>query len=180
VPTVPDLPSAAKPVDAPVVEVKTIRSNSGHPKAIATKKALAPTAPVKEAGGKVIAGLLFPLEERPQVSYKSGGRNFGANRAGGRKHAGIDLYAPVGTPVRAMADGKVLQVYQFYLGTWVIEVDHGSFIARYGEVKQTNIRVKVNEEVTRGQVLGQVGKLQGLKASMLHLEMYSSTKSPKD
>ena len=171
-------PAAAKPAEAPVVEVETTRSQSGHPKAIAVKKP-PPPPPVKQAGSKVISGLLFPLEQRPPVSYKGGGRQFGANRSKGRKHAGIDLYAPVGTPVRAMADGKVVQVYAFYLGTWVIEVDHGDFIARYGEVKPTGLKVKGNQEVKRGQLLGQVGKLQGLKSSMLHLEMYSSNKSPK-
>lgn len=47
-------------------------------------------------------------------------------------------------------------------------------------MKPTGLKVKGNQEVKRGQLLGQVGKLQGLKSSMLHLEMYSSNKSPKD
>jgi len=78
-----------------------------------------------------------------------------------------------------MADGKVVQVYAFYLGTFVIEVDHGSFIVRYGEVKPTGLKVKANQDVKRGQLLGEVGKLKGLNFSMLHLEMYSSNKSPR-
>lgn len=171
-------PAPGKPADALAVNVEMTRSASGHPKAVAIKKPPATPPPVPESGGKVITGLLFPLEERPKVSYKNGGRNFGANRPNGRKHAGIDLYAPVGTPVRAMADGKVLRIYQFYLGTYVIEIDHGTFIARYGEVKRTNILVHPEQQVKRGQFLGQVGKLKGLDFSMLHLEMFSSTKNP--
>jgi LysM repeat protein len=135
-------------------------------------------APKKTADGKTIEGLLFPLHKRPKESYTVSPRKFGSNRKGGRKHGGIDLYAPKGTIVRAMAAGKVIQVYPFYLGTWVIEVDHGTFIARYGEVSKSNIMVKATHEVKRGQTLGHVGQLQGLNFTMLHLEMYGTNESP--
>jgi murein DD-endopeptidase MepM/ murein hydrolase activator NlpD len=173
--------AAKKPQSAkspPVVEIEKTRSANGHPKAVAkptpARRVNTNTMPMQ----KTIPGLLFPLEKRPTQSYKDGARFFGAGRSGGRKHGGIDLYAPVGTPVRAMADGKVIQVYPFYLGTWVVEVDHGTFIARYGEVSAKNIKVKKHDQITRGEQLGIVGLLQGLSFSMLHLEMYATTESP--
>lgn len=174
-------PTPKKP-PAPVVKAKAeqTRSESGHPKAVA-KKAPPPLPPKPPATKvqKTIAGLLFPLEKKPKESYHDGARRFGSNRSKGtRKHAGIDLYAPVGTLVRAMADGVVLQVYEFYAKTFVIEIDHGTFIARYGEVSPKGILVDARDEVTRGQALAKVGQLAGLNMSMLHLEMYGSTESP--
>lgn len=78
-------------------------------------------------------------------------RRFGSNRSHGhRKRAGVDLYAKVGTPIRAMADGTVLHVGGFYGGTYAIEVDHGTFIARYGEVGSTSTLVNTGDEVKRG------------------------------
>ena len=84
----------------------------------------------------------------------------------------------MGAPVRAMADGVVLRVYGFYAGTWAVEVDHGDFIARYGEVGKDGILVSKADKVLRGQQIGEVGKLIGLNVSMLHLEMYGTTESP--
>ena len=50
----------------------------------------------------------FPLDVKvPAYDVTSGQRQFGWNR-GGRLHAGCDLYAPLGTLVRAIADGEVV------------------------------------------------------------------------
>ena len=162
------------------IEVVKVRSISGSPKAIAVKRQDCPPALEIHASAfqRTLSGMLFPLPQRPSESYKSGARRFGSKRARGRRHAGIDLYAPVGTPVRALADGKVLQVYLFYLGTMAIEVDHGSFIARYGELQGGSVQVRIDSRIDRGQKLGEVGKLKGLDFSMLHLEFYGTAESP--
>lgn len=131
---------------------------------------------------KIFPGLLYPLSVRASANYHEGARRFGSSR-GGRRHAGIDLYAPAGTIVRAMADGKVIQVYPFYCETYAIEVDHGNFIARYGEVdkRKSNIFVSAGDDVKRGDKIGVVGRLVGITvpSNMLHLEIYSSTNNPK-
>lgn len=138
--------------------------------------------PVTKGGGtesskKVIPGLLYPLEKKATADYHEGARRFGASRSG-RRHAGIDLYADAGTVVRSMADGLVLRVSKFYCETWVVEVDHGTFIARYGEIdkNRNNIFVEAGDKIRRGDKIGVVGKLVGIKVSsnMLHLEMYST------
>jgi len=123
------------------------------------------------------------LPIKATADYHTGARRFGSTRSGGtRKHAGIDLYAPTGTLVRAMMDGVVLIVRDFYCQTFQIVVDHGSFIARYGEVDPTpkNIFVKAGQHVKRGDLLGKVGHLVGIKvpSDMLHLELYETTESP--
>lgn len=143
-------------------------------------------SPVAE--GKALQdALLFPLPFKSEQSYHTGARRFKSSR-GKRRHAGCDLYAPVGTEVRAMADGKVLNCYLFYWKTYAIEVDHGSFIVRYGEVAPLSKNERdalIGKQVKRGELLGKVGQLiqpsgKKYKDTMLHLEMYGSTQSPKE
>lgn len=61
-----------------------------------------------------------------------------------------------------MADGKVLNCYPFYWKTDAIEVDHGTFIARYGEVapmSKSERDALIGKEVKRGELLAKVGQL---------------------
>ena len=88
------------------------------------------------------------------------------------------MYAPTGTEVRAMADGVVRYVGYFYENTDHIEVVHDKHIIRYGEVLLGKSLVKAGDPVSRGQVIGYVGKLSiKVPSMMLHLEMYSN---PRD
>lgn len=135
--------------------------------------------PINDAPISVIAksssAYQFPLKSRPMQSYKEGMRRFGSNRKGGRRHAGCDLYAPVGTPIYAMDDGEVLRdVYAFYLGTYALEVKHTNFIARYGEISRVAGGLKKGSKIEKGQLIGYVGELRGLNMSMLHLELYKN------
>lgn len=142
-----------------------------------------------DPGGKSIAKLsqkidssqkaIFPLRTRPAESYKTGMRAFGANRSSGkRKHAGVDLYAAKGTPIRAIKDGKVLQSYKFYLGTYALEVNHGDLLVRYCEISHAAPGIAPGVVVKRGQIIAYVGEMvfkDGTKMSMLHLEAYKGT-----
>lgn len=115
--------------------------------------------------------------KNPTADYKTCPRAFGCRREQGRrKHAGVDLYAPVGTPVLATEDCHVVRdLYSFYLGTYAIEVKTASGqIIRYGEIQaNTPRKLKIGDKISEGEVIGFVGKLQGLSFSMLHFEMYS-------
>lgn len=124
---------------------------------------------------------LFPLKRRPTSSYKppnDGGRRFGAPRHGGRLHAACDLLQPPETEVRAMEDGIIVRApYIFADSTIALEVNHGAFVARYGELSRTAPGlIAAGVRVTRGQVIGFVGRLDS-GASMLHFEMYSGTQT---
>lgn len=149
------------------------------------KKTVAP--PPARKGQVLREGLLFPVPHRSQLTYHTAERRFGSARGKGRKHGGCDLYAPVGTPVRAMADGKVVRAYPFYWKTWAIEVDHGDFIARYGEVAPLGpkaAKALEGKQVSRGEQIGEIGQLiqpsgKKYKHTMLHLELYSTSRSPK-
>ena len=135
------------------------------------------TTEKKTISGK---GLKFPLKSRPVQSYHSGARKYGSPRSGGKKkdrlHGGCDLYAPVGTEVYSVADGKVWRVREFYLGTWEITVNHGHFMVRYGELKKNaGPGIFEGASVKKGALLGYVGKLEGLNLSMVHFELYGGT-----
>jgi murein DD-endopeptidase MepM/ murein hydrolase activator NlpD len=89
----------------------------------------------------------FPLPFMP-AGYKTGGRKFGADRPNGRRHAGSDLTAPLGTPIFAVADGLVLDPPRdFYHGTWAFSVNHGGYVVRYCEISSHH-RKSVQGSVT--------------------------------
>lgn len=124
---------------------------------------------------------VFPLPARPTLSYKTGGRRFGAQRDG-RTHAACDLIAAAGTAVRAVEDGTVIRgPYKFLqsgaqtthpLWTYALEVRHSHFIVRYGEIAHDLADgVVLGGTVAEGQVLATVGAQVG--AAMLHFEMYN-------
>ena len=101
-------------------------------------------------------------------------------RAGGaRLHAGCDLYFPKGTPIHAIADGVVTRgPYPFYCGTFALEIDHGLFIARYGEI-QSKTEAIAGAKVKAGQKIASVGHLVGIHvpSDMLHFELYDKSLS---
>ncbi|MFL4214760.1 peptidoglycan-binding protein [Enterobacter mori] len=117
-------------------------------------------------------GFCFPFTELPVLSWANGGRQFGASRTGGRKHAGCDLKFPAGTPIHAVADGVLLQKpYPFYSGTYAVEIRHGDIILRYGEIAPGSYTG--GPTVKKGQIIAKVGLLKS-GSSMLHLEVYTN------
>ena len=132
----------------------------------------------------------YPMGSLPKRSwmFDTGMRAFGASRSGGaRRHAGADCYDDDGAPVYAVAPGVVLGVNGYYMKTGVVTVDHGPFIARYGEVEKRYL-VRAGERVTKGQLIGRVGVLRyekgrrkgqrlGVPSMMCHFEMYDKTAS---
>lgn len=119
----------------------------------------------------------FPFTKVPQLDWTHDIRRFGARRSGGaRAHAACDLYFPVGTTIHAITSGTVRDdPREFYQGTDALEIDHGSFIARYGEIKKGSSTLRKGDRVSPGQPIAQVGKLNKITNSMLHLELYDKT-----
>jgi peptidoglycan hydrolase-like protein with peptidoglycan-binding domain len=127
------------------------------------------------AGG----GHFFPMSRVRSISWINSMGAFGALRGGGRRHAACDIYAPSGTWIHAIAKGRVIQgPYYFYNSTYALEIDHGSFIARYGEI-QSKALVHAGDRVRAGQKIARVGHLTGITvpSDMLHLELYKGTAS---
>jgi murein DD-endopeptidase MepM/ murein hydrolase activator NlpD len=123
---------------------------------------------------------LFPFPTRPAADWIRSPRAFASNRNNGlRAHAGCDLYFAKGTLIHAIGDGTVIRgPYPFYCQTFALEVDHGDFLARYGEI-QAKTTVKQGDKVRAGQQIAMVGHLVGIQvpSDMLHFELYDKSVS---
>lgn len=134
--------------------------------------------PGENAGPAGTGEFFFPFASIPSVGWTGSPRGYAASRDhGARAHAGCDLYFPKGTVIHAITGGTVLRGPEpFYAGTFALEIDHGTFIARYGEIQQTTL-VRKGDRVTPGQPIAKVGHLIGIDvpSDMLHLELYDKS-----
>src|ERR1019366_1146261 len=105
--------------------------------------------------------------------------------ARGRLHAGNDFYAPIGTPLQAQADGKVVhEVANTGVGNYghtvVIQYNNG-YTVQYSHLKPGSASVKVGDTVKMGQLFAKTGASgtkagqgesgEGVTPPHLHLEM---------
>ena len=123
-----------------------------------------------------------------------------------RHHCGIDIYAPKGSSVVSIEDGKVIDIGIFtspeIISYWnityyIMILNNNGFICKYAELENT--LVNVSDVVKSGQTIAQVGSvldlnkitpespayIQRLKKnnhqSMLHFELYNGWPNmPKD
>ena len=85
-------------------------------------------------------------------------------------HEGIDISAPAGTPIVAAAKGRITRSGWVVGYGLTIEIDHGfGFTTLYGHASE--LIAQVDDEVTRGQVIAQVGSSGTATAPNLHYEV---------
>lgn len=100
-----------------------------------------------------------------------GGGAFGSRRSGGRTHNGIDLAAPLGTPVLAARSG-LARVGRRHTGMGLyLELAHpdGSLTV-YGHLGRR--LVPDGQWVWRGQPIGTVGKTGNARARAIHPHLH--------
>jgi murein DD-endopeptidase MepM/ murein hydrolase activator NlpD len=87
-----------------------------------------------------------------------------------RKHAGVDIAAPAGTPITAPAAGRVSFSGKKFGYGYVVEVDHGNgVVTRYAHCR--SLMVRVGDEVAAGAVIATVGRSGLATAPHLHYEI---------
>ncbi|MEJ8433287.1 M23 family metallopeptidase [Xanthomonas oryzae] len=124
----------------------------------------APTADAAAPG----SGLLIPVQG---VGANQLQDTFTDARSEGRVHDAIDILAPTGTPVLAVADGTVeklftsdrggLTVYQFEPG--------GTYCYYYAHLEHYADGLAEKQAIKRGQVIGYVGSTGNANPAVPHL-----------
>ncbi len=103
------------------------------------------------------------------------------------RHWGVDMAAPLGTPIRAPADGLVRISDDYYLDGGFTLIDHGQGVST-AYLHQSARLVRAGEHVVRGQVIGRIGATGRATGPHLHwamtwfqvrLDPSRSTRTPK-
>ena len=91
----------------------------------------------------------------------------------GRLHAGVDLAANEGTPIRASKGGTVAErVFDAGGYGWLLRVAHGDgWETRYAHCREIDKRLVVGKKVRRGQKVAEVGNTGRSFGPHLHFEV---------
>jgi murein DD-endopeptidase MepM/ murein hydrolase activator NlpD len=92
-------------------------------------------------------------------------------------HDGVDLVAPIGTPIYAASDGIVAGAGpNGGYGNW-IRIDHpGKLSTVYGHLSEFAPGIEAGVLVSRGELIGFVGNTGRSTGAHLHFEIVSSGK----
>lgn len=85
-------------------------------------------------------------------------------------HAGFDITNADGTPIQATADGEVVQA------GWMDRYGYGVVVRHTGRLEtlyahMSKVRVKEGQKVTRGDILGDMGRTGNATGTHLHYEV---------
>ncbi|NJC26613.1 peptidoglycan DD-metalloendopeptidase family protein [Neolewinella antarctica] len=113
------------------------------------------------------AALLFPVAGKDQRAIKS---FWGDSRAGGKRaHKGNDIFAPKGTPLLAVADGRIRKVANGGLGGKTIWLYDRKRNQSYYYAHLDSQYVRRAQNVRRGDTLGTVGNTGNARTTPPHL-----------
>lgn len=175
---IPYKPSNSQPAAPP--------PSSSYPRPTGPVAAM-PTTPPASTARPIIESSAAPTEAeiiasgRGKFGWPLRGEiisDFGA-KGTGQRNDGLDIRAPLGTPVVASADGEVAyagnQVPAF--GNLVLIKHADGWVTAYAHLNSTS--VKMRQTVSKGDQLGTVGATGGATEPKLHFEMRFAP-TPKD
>ena len=145
------------------------------PKAVAEPKASEPKgrplfASLGNSGATSVGGILPPIKGAPVTSLF--GMRFHPILHILRLHAGIDFGAPVGSPVRAAAEGKV-EIAEPVSGFGNhVRIQHAGFETSYSHLSEIPKSIKPGVEVKEGDIIALSGNTGLSTGPHLHFEYY--------
>lgn len=121
---------------------------------------------------------MYPFPRDTEVSQKFGANATQYNLSG--KHTGEDAAVPVGTPIHAAGDGRIVAAGYFpdYNNEWLygpmggltIVEDCGPTEPTFGWAHCSKSFVKVGDWVTKGQIIGESGESGAATGPHCHIE----------
>ncbi|WP_342380287.1 M23 family metallopeptidase [Myxococcus stipitatus] len=114
-------------------------------------------------------GLAWPVSEGARVTSPFGERYHPV--LGTRKmHTGVDLGVPTGTAVAAVAEGVVRRASEDAVNGRVLVLDHGRGVTT-AYCHNSELLVRVGEQVTRGQLIARSGNTGRSTGPHLHYQL---------
>lgn len=166
-----DAPRTAAPDTAPTggPDARTGAPDAGRTAPRVARDGERPPLPGAASQARNEAKSDAPLRRRPHgqltVPVKRG--TFRVSQPFHRWHGGIDLAAATGTPVLAVAQGRVVKVR-----TWLHSYGHHVVVRHAGgrsmSAHLSSIRVREGQRVRPGQVIGRVGSTGNSTGPHLH------------
>ena len=122
----------------------------------------------------------LPLPVLIGVSVSELVPDFGDPRPGGRKHQGLDIMAPMGSPIVSPTDAVVLKAgFGESAGYYVYTANPGGEIFAYMHL-QENSPLQAGDELEEGDLIGYVGNTGNAKGSSPHLHFEVRKNGPTD
>lgn len=126
--------------------------------------------------GVVLAAALVPASVGaapcPVALPVAGEFSSGFGHRGRVFHAGVDLRAPAGTPVRAAAGGTVVFAGRYYAYGIILDIRHADgSVARYAHLARIAPGLAPGAAVAGGQTIGAVGRTGRTTGAHLHIEL---------
>ena len=160
--------SIAQRYQIPIRTLKEINNLNSEQVQLGQVLRLSPTSSISQSQpSNRTERVLYPLRGVITTSYGERGLN-------GRPHTGLDIAAPMNTPVLAALSGTVIRAGWDRYGYGNLVVIHGNDKREYRYAHNASLTVKVGQKVSQGQLIARVGSTGFSSGPHLHFEIRSS------